>query len=335
MTQPYAEPYGQGGKFFGLQTIPRDNYIAVVKELNHLGYRVATHAVGDAAMDLVLDAYEAANSEKPIADRRWSLEHGFMPRADQLPRIKKLGVLVSAQDHLYLAAPSLKKHSKTARPSSRSDWRRAGGLPMLAFMNLRSKAVSAVLAAGLFPCTISAGAGPATRPVIVELYTSQGCASCVPADALLAKLTKRPDVIPMSLSVTYWDMLGWKDTYATDANTQRQKSYARAMNRSGIYTPQMIIDGKLDVVGNQRDRVLAALMSSRAGEDADIPIFIGTASGRVEIAIPASKSKSKALATIWVMRTLAQGAVCAVQLRLVGWHEALEVPLDVQHTYFC
>jgi hypothetical protein len=104
-------------------------------------------------------------------------------------------------------------------------------------------------------------------------------------------------------------MLGWKDTYATDANTQRQKSYAREMNRSGIYTPQMIIDGRLDVVGNQRDRVLAALMSSRSADDADIPIVIGTASGRVEIAIPASKSKSKTLATIWVMRTLAQGAV--------------------------
>jgi hypothetical protein len=65
-------------------------------------------------------------------------------------------------------------------------------------------------------------AGPTRRPVVVELYTSQGCASCVPADAFLAKLTKRPDVIPMSLSVTYWDMLGWKDTLASDANTRRQ-----------------------------------------------------------------------------------------------------------------
>ncbi len=110
MTQPYAEPFGQGGKFFGLQTIPRDNYITVVKELNRLGYRVATHAVGDAAMDLVLDAYESANNEKSIVDRRWSIEHGFIPREDQIPRIKRLGLLLSAQDHLYLAAPSMKKY---------------------------------------------------------------------------------------------------------------------------------------------------------------------------------------------------------------------------------
>jgi hypothetical protein len=110
------------------------------------------------------------------------------------------------------------------------------------------------------------------------------------------------------LPITYWDMLGWKDTYATDANTQRQKSYARAMSRSGIYTPQMIIDGRLDVVGNQRDRVMAAL-TLRSSEEPLIPIVIGTAAGRVEIAIPAATSKSKSLATIWVMRTLAQGSV--------------------------
>src|SRR6195256_4460898 len=130
------------------------------------------------------------------------------------------------------------------------------------------------------------------RPFVVELFTSRGCSDCPAADRLVTELSRRKDVIALSLPITYWDMLGWKDTYATDANTQRQKSYARAMNRSGIYTPQMIIDGTLDVVGNQRDRVLAAL-TSRGGEDADIPIFIGTASGRVEIAIPASKSKSK------------------------------------------
>jgi predicted amidohydrolase YtcJ len=110
MREPYAEPYGKGGKFFGLETIPRDAYIMVVKEVNRLGWRVSTHAVGDAAIDLVLDAYQAASSEKPIADRRWTIEHGFIPRPEHLARINRLGVLVTAQDHLYLAAPSLKKY---------------------------------------------------------------------------------------------------------------------------------------------------------------------------------------------------------------------------------
>jgi hypothetical protein len=128
---------------------------------------------------------------------------------------------------------------------------------------------------------------------------------------LLGRLAQRPDVLAMSLPITYWDMLGWKDTFATDANTQRQKSYARVMTHSGIYTPQMIIDGRFDVVGNQRDRVMAAL-AARTNDgigETSIPIVIGTASGRLEIAIPAAKTKTKPIATIWVMRTLNQGAV--------------------------
>ena len=173
-------------------------------------------------------------------------------------------------------------------------------------MRIRSVSLGVVFAAAVIT---GAWAGQhAQRPVVVELFTSQGCSDCPAADRLVTELAKRKDVIALSLPITYWDMLGWKDTYATDANTQRQKSYARAMNRSGIYTPQMIIDGRLDVVGNQRDRVMAAL-TLRSGEDSAIPISIGTAAGRVEIAIPAAKSKSKTLATIWVMRTLAQGAV--------------------------
>ncbi|MFN8061980.1 MAG: amidohydrolase [Vicinamibacterales bacterium] len=110
MRDAYEEPWGQHGEFFGLQTMPRDRYIDIVKALNRLGWRVATHAVGDAAMDLVLDAYDAANAERSIAGRRWSLEHGFIARPDHFRRLKALDVLVAAQDHLYLAGPSLVKY---------------------------------------------------------------------------------------------------------------------------------------------------------------------------------------------------------------------------------
>ena len=110
MRQPYDEPYGEGGRFRGLQTVPLDRYTEVVKALNRLGWRVSTHAVGDAAIDQVLSAYEAANAEKSIAGRRWTIEHGFIPQPDQFPRMKALGLFISAQDHLYLAGPSLVKY---------------------------------------------------------------------------------------------------------------------------------------------------------------------------------------------------------------------------------
>jgi predicted amidohydrolase YtcJ len=110
MREPYVEPYGEGGKFRGLQTVPPDRYTAIVKTLNRLDWRVFTHAVGDAAIDQVLAGYEAANAEKSIVGRRWGIEHGFIPQPDQFPRMKKLGLFITAQNHLYLAGPSLVKY---------------------------------------------------------------------------------------------------------------------------------------------------------------------------------------------------------------------------------
>ena len=110
MREPYEEPYGEGGKFRGLQTVPQDRYNAIVSTLNRLDWRIFTHAVGDAAIDQVLAGYEAANAEKSIVGRRWGIEHGFIPQPDQFPRIKKLSLFVSAQNHLYLAGPSLVKY---------------------------------------------------------------------------------------------------------------------------------------------------------------------------------------------------------------------------------
>jgi len=107
MREPYVEPWGEHGTFRGVNTMRQAAYTDVVKALNRLGWRVATHAVGDAAIDEVLAAYEAANEEQSIAGRRWTIEHGFIPQMDQLPRMKKLGLVISAQDHLYLAGPSL------------------------------------------------------------------------------------------------------------------------------------------------------------------------------------------------------------------------------------
>ncbi|MBZ5617514.1 MAG: amidohydrolase family protein [Acidobacteriia bacterium] len=107
MREPYEEPYGKDGTFRGLQLMPQDRYTEIVKELNRLGWRVGTHAVGDAAIDEVLAGYEAANRERSITGSRWAIEHGFLPRQEHFARINALGVFVTVQDHLYLAGPSL------------------------------------------------------------------------------------------------------------------------------------------------------------------------------------------------------------------------------------
>ena len=110
MREPYEEPWGEKGTFRGLQTIDTERYVAAVRAMNKRGWRVATHAVGDAAIDLVLNAYEKANADQSIVGRRWSIEHAFIGRPDQLPRMKALAVAISAQNHLYLAGPSLVKY---------------------------------------------------------------------------------------------------------------------------------------------------------------------------------------------------------------------------------
>lgn len=115
MSKPFAGEYGKGGTFFGLTLVPPKEYTAVVRAINDLGWRAATHAVGDAAIDQVLDAYEAANAERPIAGKRWSIEHLFVSRPEQFARMKRLDLVLSVQDHLYLAAPALKNYLGAAR----------------------------------------------------------------------------------------------------------------------------------------------------------------------------------------------------------------------------
>jgi len=110
MREPYREPWGEEGTYYGLQTFPTESFTGLVRALNQRGWRVATHAVGDAAIDLVLDGYGTANEDRSIRERRWTIEHGFIVDDDQLPRIQELGVLVSGQHHLYVAGPSLAKY---------------------------------------------------------------------------------------------------------------------------------------------------------------------------------------------------------------------------------
>jgi predicted amidohydrolase YtcJ len=110
LSRSYQEPYGKGGTYSGLTVSPPDAFNFVVLEINRLAWRATTHAVGDAAVDQVLTAYELANKDKPLLGKRWAVEHAFIARPDLVRRMQDLKLMVSAQDHLYLAAPVLKRY---------------------------------------------------------------------------------------------------------------------------------------------------------------------------------------------------------------------------------
>jgi hypothetical protein len=109
----------------------------------------------------------------------------------------------------------------------------------------------------------SAASAAETRPVVVELFTSQGCSSCPPADALLGELAKRRDVVALGFHITYWDGVQWRDPLARQSSTDRQITYDKRLTGGQVYTPQMIIDGTDDVVGSDRSSVLSALDKAR------------------------------------------------------------------------
>jgi hypothetical protein len=95
----------------------------------------------------------------------------------------------------------------------------------------------------------SAHAADASHPAVVELFQSQGCSSCPPANANVNALSRRADVLALSFAVTYWDRLGWKDTFAKAQFTERQWQYARAMRQQDVYTPQVVVNGRVAGVG--------------------------------------------------------------------------------------
>ncbi len=171
----------------------------------------------------------------------------------------------------------------------------------------RSLITAVVLAAALLAAMDSSQGAP-KRQIAVELYTSQGCSSCPPADALLARLAARKDVLALSLPITYWDMLGWKDTLASEGNTRRQKAYASTMGRGGIYTPQMIVDGVSDEVGSREAQVEAAI-AARMADMRDVPVTLGTTPEALHIVVGSGAARDSAEATVWLFHLLSHAAV--------------------------
>ncbi|WP_299328150.1 thioredoxin family protein [Parasphingopyxis sp.] len=115
---------------------------------------------------------------------------------------------------------------------------------------------------------VLASAATERGPVAIELFTSQGCSSCPPADALVAELVDDPDLVVITRPVTYWDRLGWRDTLGREENTQLQRRYAQRLERGGgrSYTPQAVVDGRIGLVGSRRAELAEAVAEARADE---------------------------------------------------------------------
>jgi hypothetical protein len=179
-------------------------------------------------------------------------------------------------------------------------------------------------------------------PVLVELFTSQGCSSCPPADALLGELAQRPDVLALSFHVDYWNYIGWTDPFSSKEATERQRSYSRAFHRSMVYTPQVVVAGRLEMVGSDRSAVEAAIRQA-SGAATVAPRFLSDPGSGMRVAIPAGSPAKPA--TIWLAfidsrhttpvrrgenagATLTNYNVVREWRRLGEWRgEAMEVPL--------
>ena len=136
------------------------------------------------------------------------------------------------------------------------------------FFTILLALLTPLAAASAEPLATNEPAGPgqpmAAPRAVVELYTSQGCSSCPPADALLKKLSADPSIIALSLPVDYWNYLGWKDTFASPRNSERQRNYARARGDGAIYTPQAIINGEVHVNGASEADIEKAIKTTGA-----------------------------------------------------------------------
>jgi hypothetical protein len=210
----------------------------------------------------------------------------------------------------------------------------------------RSRALIGFIGAAL---VIAASTSAKSDPrAVIELFTSQGCSSCPPADKLIADLRNDPTLLVLSLPIDYWDYLGWKDTLALPGHAARQKAYSQMRGDREIYTPQVVVNGMVQALGSDRGEIEKAVTQSRHNVDAlKIPIRVAIADERVTVTLP-NGSSDDAAGELWLCplsrsvavgigrgenrgRTITYTNVVRRWVKLGTWSgksETLSVPLD-------
>jgi len=158
------------------------------------------------------------------------------------------------------------------------------------------------LAVALLAVTVLSLPAAAGQRIVVELFTSQGCSACPPADALLGRLAEREDLLALSLPIDYWDFLGWKDTLADPAFSERQRAYARKRDDSKVYTPQMVIGGINHAVGSNLEQVEDRIEEARAAlAKRHLTIGVVENGDTITVNVDGEDAQNVPRATVWLV----------------------------------
>lgn len=144
---------------------------------------------------------------------------------------------------------------------------------------------------------VAAEAGPRA---VVELFTSQGCSSCPPADRILSELAREPDIVALSLPVDYWDYLGWKDTLAVPAFSARQRAYANVHGDQQVFTPQMVINGTASCVGSDRAKLNESIIRAAGGGN-PLPVEVSLKEEGRNVAIKVAPAPGLSSGELWIL----------------------------------
>jgi len=153
-------------------------------------------------------------------------------------------------------------------------------------MKGRRVALSVVIASAM----VASAVAHAEPRAVIELFTSQGCSSCPPADKLAGELARDPSLVVMSLPIDYWDYLGWKDTLALPGHSNRQRAYSKTRGDREVYTPQVVVNGTIHTLGSDKDAIETAIANSRRHQGTlSLPVSMSIAGDTISISIPGAK----------------------------------------------